>query len=138
MSPSPKILTWHSVVDTAFKLIEEEREVKAALRRGTPVSEIVKNLNARAAPKSMSPNRNPPKVSVGPVTTSGDVVRLINEPNGSGRIEIWVKGSGWTMAPPGRIRLDELMPTACRPVSAADAFRLAIPASEWRAPIGAN
>jgi hypothetical protein len=91
-------------------LIEEEREVKAELRRGTPVSEIVKNLNARAAAKPNSPPVRSPKIVVGPVTVSGDVVRLIELPNGSGRIEIWEKGTGWVTAPPGRITLDELMP----------------------------
>jgi hypothetical protein len=69
-------------------------------------------------------------VFLGPVTVSGDVVRVISEPGGAGRIEIWEKGSGWVRVPPGRIRADELIPGAYRPVSVRDRARLGMPASE--------
>jgi hypothetical protein len=51
-------------------------------------------------------------------------------PNGAGRIETWAKGVGWTAAPAGSITPDELMHGACRPASARDAARLAMPVSE--------
>jgi hypothetical protein len=68
-------------------------------------------------------------VRLGPVVVDGDVVRLIRRPNGSGWIQYWVKGSGWTDGR-GRFTPDELLPGANRPVSARDAARLGIPASE--------
>jgi hypothetical protein len=49
----------------------------------------------------MSPNLKSEKVIAGPVVDDGDVVRLIKMPDGSGRIEFWVKGAGWTEAAPG-------------------------------------
>jgi hypothetical protein len=108
------------------KLIEEEREVKAELRRGIPMSEIVKNLR---------PLVDPPEVVAGPLTTNGDVVRLVKLPNGAGRIDIWEKGRGWVDAG-NRITPDALMPGAGRPVSANDAARLDIPTSEIPEPYG--
>lgn len=76
----------------------------------------------------MSPNL---KIIAGPCVIDQDVARLIKLPNRSGRIEYWVKGTGWTAAAPGIFALDEFMPGATRPVSVRDRARLAIPASEF-------
>jgi hypothetical protein len=78
----------------------------------------------------MSPNLKSEKILVGPVVASGDVVRLIKEPNGSLRIEMWEKRVGWITAPEGSMMLAEFMPGATRPISARDRARLGIPASE--------
>jgi hypothetical protein len=75
----------------------------------------------------MSPNLKSEKI---PVVASGDVVRLIKEPNGSLRIEMWQKGVGWITASPGSITPDELMPGACRPVSVRDRARVGMPVAE--------
>jgi hypothetical protein len=78
----------------------------------------------------MRPNLKSEKKIAGPVVIDGIVARWIKDPNGSGRIDYWVKGAGWTAAAPGSITLDEMMPGASRPASARDAARLAMPASE--------
>lgn len=75
----------------------------------------------------MSPKLNSPNVLAGPVVIEGDVARVIKEPNGSGRIDVWTKGAGWTEAAPGSITPDQFMPGACRPVSARDAARVGMP-----------
>jgi len=65
----------------------------------------------------------------GPVVIDGIVARWINDSNGSGRIEVWKRGGGWT-AGNGSVTFDEMMPGASRPASARDAARLGIPLSE--------
>jgi len=70
------------------------------------------------------------KIVAGPVVVDGDVVRLIKLPDGSGRIEVWKPGEGWTKAAAGMFTPDELMPGAARSVSARTAATLGIPASE--------
>lgn len=70
------------------------------------------------------------EIVAGPTKVSGGVVaRVIKEPNGSGRMEIWKPGKGWIDGA-GKVTPDELMPGAGRPVSAADAARLGMPACE--------
>jgi hypothetical protein len=54
----------------------------------------------------------------------GDVARVVMLPDGTGRIEHWVKGDGWVTAPKGAFRPDEFMPGACRPPLEKDAARL--------------
>ena len=70
------------------------------------------------------------RIIAGPVVApfDGDVARVVELADGSGRIDYWVKGVGWTEAAPNAFTLDEFMPGACRPVSAKDAARLAMPA----------
>ena len=70
-----------------------------------------------------------PNVLVGPVNIEGLVARLIKEPNGSGRMELWREGAGWISAA-GSITLDQFMPGACRPASVRDAARIGMPTSE--------
>jgi hypothetical protein len=65
-----------------------------------------------------------------PVNINGDVVRLIKQPDGSGRIEYRKTAAGWTEAAPGTFTPDEFMPIGCRSISARTAARLGIPASE--------
>ena len=67
------------------------------------------------------------KVVAGPSKVAGGVSRLVKLPDGSGRIETWVKGLGWTE---GGARVDELMPGACTPVTPELAERLGIPPEE--------
>jgi hypothetical protein len=69
------------------------------------------------------------KIITGPTKCSGDVARVIELPNGTGRIEMWEKGVGWVDAA-GRVKLHEFMPGAGLPVSPRDRARLGIPASE--------
>ena len=69
----------------------------------------------------------------GPCVTpiiNGDVARVVRLPDGTGRIEWWVKGTGWTAAPKGAFDLGDFMPGYTRPASAKDAALLGIPASE--------
>jgi hypothetical protein len=69
-------------------------------------------------------------VFLGPVNVNdGTVGRLINEPNGGLRIEVWAKGAGWIEAPRS-MRLASFMPGKMRPVSADLAARIGMPASE--------
>jgi hypothetical protein len=75
------------------------------------------------------PNAKSEKI-LGPVVVSGgDIVRLMKDPNGSVRPEIWAKGVGWTPAN-GSVRPDELMPGATRPASPNDAALAGMPISE--------
>ena len=70
-------------------------------------------------------------VLVGPVVVSGgDIVRLMKDPNGSVRREIWATGVGWTAAAAGSIRPDELVPGATKPVSPENAALAGMPNSE--------
>lgn len=66
------------------------------------------------------------RIIAGPVVApfDGDVARVVELPDGSGRIEVWKRGAGWVTAPKGSISPDEFMPGACRPVSVNDAARL--------------
>ena len=66
------------------------------------------------------------RIIAGPVVApfDGDVARVVELADGSGRIDYWVKGVGWTEAAPNAFTLDEFMPGACRHVSAKDAARL--------------
>ena len=69
-------------------------------------------------------------VFLGPVVVNdGTVARLINEPNGGLRIEVWTTGIGWTEAPKS-LTLSSFMPGVMRPVSADIAARVGMPASE--------
>jgi hypothetical protein len=70
------------------------------------------------------------KIVAGPSVIAQDVARVVELPDGSGRIEYWVKGTGWIEAPRGLFTPDEFMPGACLPVSARTAARLGIPACE--------
>jgi hypothetical protein len=70
------------------------------------------------------------EIIAGPSVIDQDVARILKLPDGSGRIEYWRKGEGWTEAAPGMFTLDEFMPGACLPVSASVRARLGIPASE--------
>jgi hypothetical protein len=71
------------------------------------------------------------KVFLGPVVVNdGTVARLINEPNGGLRMEVWARGVGWIEAPAGSMALASFMPGKMKPVSAELAARLDIPASE--------
>jgi len=70
------------------------------------------------------------KILAGPVVIDGTVAQLINEPNGSGRIETWARGVGWVEAPKGSMALHSFMPGANRPASIRDAARLGMPVSE--------
>ena len=70
------------------------------------------------------------KIFLGPVNVNdGTVGRLINEPNGGLRIEVWARGVGWIEAPKS-LSLSSFMPGAVRPVSADLASRVGMPASE--------
>jgi hypothetical protein len=68
------------------------------------------------------------RIIAGPCVTpilNGDVARVVRLPDGTGRIEWWVKGVGWTEAPTGAFSLDEFVPgPTCRPVLEKDAARL--------------
>jgi hypothetical protein len=66
----------------------------------------------------------------GPVNINGDVARVVELPNGAGRIEHWERGIGWVAAPAGSFRPDQFVPGAYIPVTAATAARLGIPACE--------
>jgi len=73
------------------------------------------------------------KVIVGPLVTpilNGDVCRLIELPTGGLRIEHWKRGRGWVEAPKGAFDAGDFMPGYTRPVTAKDAARYDIPASE--------
>jgi hypothetical protein len=66
------------------------------------------------------------KVVAGPaVVDNGVVSRVVELPNGSGRVETWRSGKGWT---PGGSSLDEFFQS--KPVTSELAARLGIPASE--------
>ena len=79
---------------------------------------------------SMPPKLNSANVFLGPVNVNdGTVARLINEPNGGARIEVWARGVGWIEAPKS-LSLSSFMPGAVRPVSADLASRVGMPASE--------
>jgi hypothetical protein len=78
----------------------------------------------------MPPNVKSENVFLGPVVVNdGTVGRLINEPNGGLRIEIWGKGVGWIEAPKS-LTLSSFMPGKMKPVSAELAARDGIPKSE--------
>jgi hypothetical protein len=66
----------------------------------------------------------------GPANIDGDVARIVKLSTGGGRIEHWKRGIGWVEAPDGAFTLDEFVPGAYKPVSAAVAARLGIPAAE--------
>jgi len=71
------------------------------------------------------------KIFLGPVNVNdGTVGRLINEPNGGARIEVWARGVGWIEAPKSSLALADFMPGAVRPVSADLAARVDMPATE--------
>src|SRR5215471_18357142 len=61
------------------------------------------------------------KIIAGPVVApfDGDAARVVELPNGTGRIDYWKRGAGWIEAPEGSIALHSFMP-----VSAKDAARL--------------
>jgi hypothetical protein len=68
-------------------------------------------------------------VFLGPVNVNdGTVARLINEPNGGLRIEVWARGVGWTEAK--SLSLASFMPGYMRPVSADLAAREGMPVTE--------
>src|SRR6516164_5283096 len=70
------------------------------------------------------------KIFLGPVNVNdGTVARLINEPNGGARIEVWARGVGWVEAPKS-LSLASFMPGVVRPVSADLAARVGMPATE--------
>jgi hypothetical protein len=73
------------------------------------------------------------RIIAGPCVTpiiNGDVARLLRLPDGTGRIEWWVKGTGWTTAPHGAFDFADFMPGYTRPISPRDRARLGIPATE--------
>ena len=79
----------------------------------------------------MPPNVKSENVFLGPVNVNdGTVGRLINEPNGGARIEVWARGVGWIEAPKSSLALADFMPGAVRPVSADLAARVDMPATE--------
>jgi hypothetical protein len=56
---------------------------------------------------------------------NGDVARVVVLADGTGRIEWWVKGAGWTEAPKGAFDLADFVPgDTNRPVLEKDAARL--------------
>jgi hypothetical protein len=69
-----------------------------------------------------------PRVVAGPCVTpimNGDVARVVELPTGGLRIEWWVKGVGWTEAPPGAFDFGDFVPgDTNRPVLEKDAIRL--------------
>ena len=68
------------------------------------------------------------RIIAGPCVTpimNGDVARVVVLADGSGRIEWWVKGTGWTTAPDGAFNLGDFVPgDTNRPVLPKDAARL--------------
>jgi hypothetical protein len=77
---------------------------------------------------SVSPNRHSKNFRVFVVgKIDGGVSRLIQLPDGSGRIETWEAGKGWVT---GGARAHEFFPPSCIPVSAKTAAQFRIPPSE--------
>jgi hypothetical protein len=109
---TPHLPTWR-------ELIAQENEVREILRAR------MRRAATTATPEAaMSPNL---RVIAGPCVTpiiGGDVARVVILPDGTGRIEWWVKGVGWTEAPKGAFTLYEMMPGKCRAVLEKDAARL--------------
>jgi hypothetical protein len=67
------------------------------------------------------------RIIAGPCVTpilNGDVARVVMLPDGTARIEMWIKGAGWTEAPKGAFDPADFMPGYTRPVAAKDAARL--------------
>ena len=67
------------------------------------------------------------RIIAGPCVTpilNGDVARVVRLPDGTGRIEWWVKGAGWVTAPKGAFDLGDFMPAYCRSPLEKDAARL--------------
>jgi len=54
----------------------------------------------------------------------GPVARVVELPDGSGRIEVWKRGAGWVTAPDGAFNPGNFMPGYCRPPLEKDAARL--------------
>ena len=73
------------------------------------------------------------RIIAGPCMTpilNGDFARVVELPNGGGRIDYWKRGVGWIEAPRGAFDLADFMPGYCRSPSAKDAARLDIPPAE--------
>ena len=68
------------------------------------------------------------RIIAGPCVTpiiNGDVARVVKLASGAGRIESWVKGTGWNAAPDGAFNLGDFVPgDTNRPVLPKDAARL--------------
>ena len=81
---------------------------------------------------SLKPTMPPTRARLiaGPCVTpiiNGDVARVVELPDGTGRIEHWIKGVGWIEAPRGAFNLGDFFPGYTRPISHRDRARLAMP-----------
>ena len=79
----------------------------------------------------MTPTTTTLRIVAGPCVIDQFVARVVKLPNGAGRIEHWLRGTGWTTAPKGAFTPDEFIPGPCRPVSVRDRARLGMPIAEF-------
>jgi hypothetical protein len=98
------------------------KEALSALQKRQSALSNSRPMNSGGQGKSLKPDK---RVVAGPSNIDGGVARVVELPDGSGKIESWKPGVGWVE---GGASFDEFIGSA--PVSSKLARRLGIPLSE--------